>query len=134
MVVGVVLAGGGLGFLIPPSVVFILYGVIAQVSIGRLWVAGIIPGFILAGMYITYIGVRCHFNPELGPPLPPEEQVGWREKFRALWIGLPLIILIFAVLGLFFMGVTSLIECSAVGAVGAIACAALNRRWNWQVR
>jgi TRAP-type C4-dicarboxylate transport system permease large subunit len=63
MVTGVVQAGGALGFLIPPSIVFILYGVIARVSIGHLWLAGVIPGIILALMYIVYIGIRCWINP-----------------------------------------------------------------------
>jgi len=133
LVLGIILAGGGLGFLIPPSVVFILYGVIAKVSIGHLWLAGILPGILLASMYLAYIGVRCHLNPKLGPSIPPEQQVGWGEKFRALRVGISPVILIFVVLGLLFMGVTTIIECSAIGAVGAMACAAINRRLNWKI-
>lgn len=133
LAVGVVLAGGGLGFLIPPSVNFIFYGLIAKVSIGHLWVAGILPGFLLASMYVIYIGIRCHFQPHLGPPIPPEEQVGWGEKFRALRAGIAPVILIFVVLGLLFMGVTTLVECSAVGATGALVAALIHRRLNTQV-
>jgi len=81
IVTGLVQAGGGLGYLIPPSLVFVLYGQLAKVPIGHLWMAGAIPGLILAGMYIAYIGIRCRLQPHIGPPLPPEERVGWREKF-----------------------------------------------------
>ncbi len=133
LAVGVVLAGGGLGFLIPPSVNFIFYGLIAKVSIGHLWVAGILPGFLLASMYLAYIGIRCHFQPHLGPPIPPEERIGWGEKFRALGAGIAPVILIFVVLGLLFMGVTTLVECSAIGATGALVAALIHRKLNTQV-
>ncbi len=133
LAVGIILAGGSLGFLIPPSLVFIIYGMIAQVSIGHLWVAGILPGIILASMYIAYIGIRCHFQPHLGPPIPPEERVGWGGKFRALGAGIAPIILIFIVLGLLFMGVTTVLECAAIGAAGALVCAAINRRLTFKV-
>ena len=133
LVLGEVLAGGSLGFLIPPSVILILYGLIAKVSIGHLWVAAFLPGALLAGMFITYIGVRCHFQPHLGPALPPEERVGWGAKFRALRAGLAPIFLVFAVLGLLFMGVTTITECAAIGAVGAIVIAAVNRTLSWKM-
>lgn len=125
---GVILAAGALGFLIPPSIVFILYGMIARVSIGHLWIAGILPGVLLATMYVIYIGVRCRISPELGPPLPPDQRVDWRKKFRSLSSAISPIILVFMVLGLLFSGVTSLIECSAVGATGALIIAALNKK------
>ena len=133
LVVGEVMAGGPLGFLIPPSVNFIFYGIVAKVSIGHLWVAGILPGLLLASMYVAYIGIRCHFQPHLGPAIPPEERVGWGEKFRALRVGIAPIILIFVVLGLLFLGVTSLIECSAIGAIGALLIALIFRGLNAQV-
>jgi len=133
MVTGLVQAGGALGFLIPPSLVFIIYGMIARVSVGHLWIAGILPGFLLAAMYITYIGVRCRVQPHLAPLLPSEVRVSWGEKFRSLGAGIAPIILIFIILGLLFMGITTIVECSAIGAVGAIACAAINRRLNWKV-
>jgi len=133
IVTGTVQAGGALGALIPPSVGFILYGIIASVSIGHLWLAGILPGILLASLYMTYIGIRCARNPELGPPLPPEERVGWGEKFRSLGAGIAPVILVFVVLGLLFMGVTSLIECAGIGAVGALVCAAIYRRLSWKM-
>lgn len=131
MVTGVVQAAGALGFLIPPSLVFIIYGMIARVSIGHLWVAGVMPGFLLAGMYIAYVGIRCRVQPHLGPAIPPETKITWGERISALRAGIAPIILIFIVLGLLFMGVTTIVECSAIGAVGAIACAAINRRLSW---
>lgn len=131
MITGLVQAGGALGFLIPPSLVMIIYGLIARVSIGHLWVAGIMPGVLLASMYIAYIGIRCHRNPKLGPAIPPEERVGWGAKFRALGAGIGPVLLIFAVLGLLFLGVTSLVESSAIGACGSLVLAAINRRLSW---
>lgn len=133
MVTGLIQAAGCLGFIIPPSVIFILYGMIARVSVAELFAAGIGTGILLASLFIVYILIRCRLNPSLGPALPAEEQVSWGEKFRALGAGISPIILIFIVLGLFFMGVTTLMECSAVGAVGAIVIAAINRRLSWQL-
>ncbi|MFC1938546.1 TRAP transporter large permease subunit [Chloroflexota bacterium] len=133
LVVGTVLAGGGLGFLIPPSVVLILYAIIAKVSVGHLWLAAIIPGLLLASMYVGYIFIRCRTHPSDGPAIPLEQRVGWVEKFRSLKNGLPAVILIFVVLGLLFMGVTTLIECAAIGAAGSLVCAAINRRLKWKM-
>ncbi len=131
MVTGVVQAGGALGFLIPPSIVFVLYGVIARVSIGHLFLAGVIPGFLLAGMYIAYIFIRCRRNPSLGPPAL--ERFTMAQKLASTRAGIAPIILIFCVLGLLFMGVTTVMESAAVGAVGAMACAAIYKRLNLQV-
>lgn len=130
MVTGLVQAGGALGFLIPPSLVFIIYGMIARTSIGHLWLAGILPGALLATMYVIYIGVRCQLQPHLGPAMQRTEKVTWKERGLALRAGISPIILIFVVLGLLFMGVTSIIESAALGAAGALVCAALNRRLN----
>ena len=133
LLTGIVQAGGALGFLIPPSIIFILYGIIAKVSIGHLWLAAVFPGLIMAGVFVAYIGIRCHFRPELGPPVPAEERVGLRERLALLPRGIPIIVLIFAVLGLLFLGVTSLLECSAIAAAGALIIAAMNRRLTWKV-
>ena len=128
---GPIMAGGALGILIPPSVVFILYGMMTRTSIGRLFAGGLIPGLILAGFYMIYIGVRCFFQPELGPALPPEERVSLKEKI-ALTKGLILpILLIFSILGSIFFGIASPMESAAVGALGAIVCTAINRRLSW---
>jgi tripartite ATP-independent transporter DctM subunit len=129
--IGPILAGGALGILIPPSTTFIVYGMLTRTSIGRLFAGGIIPGLILSILYMSYIGIRCHLQPQLGPPLPKEERVSIIEKIK-LSRGLILpILLIVAVLGSIFGGIASPTESAAVGALGAIICAAIHRRLNW---
>lgn len=129
--VGLIMAGGALGFLIPPSVMMIMYAFLSGVSVGKLFAGGMLPGLMLATMYITYIGVRCYFQPEMGPPLPPEDRTTWREKIIALrGIVLP-VILVVMVLGFIFLGVTSPTEAAGVGALGALISAAVHRKLNW---
>lgn len=129
--VGLIMAGGALGFLIPPSVIMIMYAFISGVSVGRLFAAGIFPGLMLAVMYMIYIGVRCYFQPKMGPALPLEERAPLKTKIISLrGIVLPAI-LIGGVLGFIFLGVTSPTEASAMGALGAIICAAIHRRLSW---
>lgn len=128
-----IMAGGALGILIPPSVVFILYGMMTRTSIGRLFAGGLIPGVILSLFYMIYIGIRCYFQPHLAPPVPPEERVSLREKI-ALSTGLILpFLLIFLILGSIFFGIASITESAAVGAAGAIVCAAVKGKLNWKM-
>jgi len=121
MVTGVIQAGSSLGIMIPPSVVLVLYGMIARQPVGQLWLAGVLPGLLLAGLFVVYILIRCHLQPHLGPPLPLEErqQISWRERIRLLGAGILPLVIIFSMTGLFLMGVTSMVECSAVGATMA---------------
>ncbi len=133
MVTGIVQAGGALGFLIPPSIVFVLYGMIARVSIGHLWLAGVVPGFILATMYVIYIWIRCTINPKLGPPISSDIKITWEQRFRVLGVGIAPLLLIFAVLGLVFMGVTTVMECGAIGAAGSLIIAAIYGKLNWKI-
>jgi tripartite ATP-independent transporter DctM subunit len=134
MVTGVVQAGSTLGILIPPSVVLILYGMIARQPIGQLWLAGVFPGLLLAGLFIAYIALRCWIQPKLGPALPPEErQMSWAAKLRLLGAGIIPLVIFFSMTGLFLMGVTSLVESSAVGAGAATIAALLSGRLNVQV-
>jgi tripartite ATP-independent transporter DctM subunit len=121
MVTGVIQAGSTLGIMIPPSVVLVLYGMIARQPVGQLWLAGIGPGLLLAALFILYIVIRCHFQPHLGPPLPLAErqQITWGEKVRLLRAGILPLLIIFSMTGLFVMGVTSMVESSAVGAFTA---------------
>ena len=134
MVTGVIQAGSSLGILIPPSVVLVLYGMIARQPIGQLWLAGVFPGLLLAGLFVAYIAIRCYFQPHLGPALPAEErQVSWREKVRLLGAGVVPLLIFFFMTGLFMMGVTSLVESSAVGAAAATIAALLKGRLSWQV-
>jgi tripartite ATP-independent transporter DctM subunit len=134
MVTGVIQAGSSLGILIPPSVVLVLYGMIARQPIGQLWLAGALPGLMLASLFVAYIAIRCRLQPRLGPPLPLEErQISWAAKFRLLGAGILPLVIFFSMTGLFLMGVTSLVESSAVGAAAATLAALLRRRLNWQV-
>jgi len=129
MVTGVIQAGSSLGILIPPSVVLVLYGMIARQPIGQLWLAGVFPGLMMASLFILYIVVRCALQPELGPPLPKaERQVSWGTKLRLLHAGILPLLIFFLMTGLFVMGFTSLVESSAVGAVSATFAALVKRR------
>ncbi|MFO8089192.1 MAG: TRAP transporter large permease subunit, partial [Desulfatiglandaceae bacterium] len=124
---------GALGLLIPPSISLIIYGMIARVSIGRLFAAVILPGIILTFCYMSYIGIRSYFQPDLAPALPPEKRVSFREKV-ALARGLILPVLIIStVLGSIFAGIASPTEAAAVGAGGALVSAVINRRFNLEL-
>ncbi|RKF19942.1 TRAP transporter large permease subunit [Alginatibacterium sediminis] len=134
MVTGVVQAGSSLGILVPPSVVLVLYGMIARQPVGQLWLAGVFPGLLMAAMFIIYIAVRCHLQPQLGPALSEEERnVPLKDKLKLLRAGVLPLVIFFAMTGLFIMGVTSLVESSAVGAVSATLAAIYKKRLNRQV-
>ncbi len=128
---GSILAGGTLGILIPPSILAIIFAVVAQQSVGELFVGSVFPGLLLSGMYITYVSVRSYLNPAMGPALPPEERVGIREKIRLLQGIIAPIILIVLVLGVIFAGVATPVEAAGVGTYGALVVAALHRRLSW---
>ena len=134
MITGVVQAGSSLGILVPPSVVLVLYGMIARQPVSKLWLAGILPGIMMATLFILYIYIRCKLQPELGPALPKEErQITRAEKFKLLQAGLIPFAIFFSMTGLFLMGIASLVECSAVGAFGATLAALLKGKLNWNV-
>jgi tripartite ATP-independent transporter DctM subunit len=125
MVTGVVQAGSSLGILIPPSVVLVLYAMIARQPVLELWLAGVGPGLLMALIFSIYIYIRCLIQPEVGPALPAEEraQITWSERFRLLRSGiLPLAIFVI-MMTLFMTGTTSLVESSAVGAALATLAA-----------
>jgi tripartite ATP-independent transporter DctM subunit len=134
MVTGVIQAGSSLGILVPPSVVLVLYAMIARQPVGQLWLAGVIPGLMMAAMFIIYIVVRCWKNPALGPILSAEERDMPRtEKLRLLTAGL-LPVAIFAVMMVPFVnGWTSLVESSAIGALAAFLAAVLKGRMTREV-
>ena len=131
---GVTCAGGCLGILIPPSILLIVYGAQAGVSTVRLYSAAIIPGFMLAGMYITYVIVRAVMNPSLAPPLPKEQaNVPFWGTVKLLFTSFfPLAILILAVLGTIMFGLATPTEASAIGALGAVILAAAYRGLTWK--
>ncbi len=134
MVTGVIQAGSSLGIMVPPSVVLVLYGMIARQPVGQLWLAGVFPGLLLAALFVAYIVIRCKIQPELGPPLPLEErQMSWGKKIRLLKAGILPLIIFFSMTGLFLMGITSLVESSAVGAAAATIAAIAKRRLTRQV-
>jgi tripartite ATP-independent transporter DctM subunit len=132
---GTICAGGTLGILIPPSIMLIVYGPMAGLSVGKLFMAAIIPGLILAFLYTLYVIVRCYLQPELGPALPPDQRaIGAGKK---LWMiatsMLPTLLLIFAVLGTIFFGVAAPTEAAAVGAFVSIILALCYRQLNGKI-
>lgn len=132
LAIGSIVGAGPLGILIPPSVPMIILATTANISVGRLFAGGMIPGAILTVMFLAYIGIRCFFQRGLAPALPLEDRGTWREKFISLRAIILPILLIVAVLGSIFAGIASPTEAAAVGAAGALLCAAIYRRFNWQ--
>ena len=134
MVTGVIQAGSSLGILVPPSVVLVLYGMIARQPVGQLWLAGVFPGLMMAGLFIVYIAVRCRLQPHLGPVLPAEERrIPFVQKLALLRAGILPFLIFFLMTGLFLMGFTSLVESSAVGAVSATLAALIRGRLTREV-
>src|SRR5437868_2345058 len=128
---GALLAGGTLGILIPPSVMAIVYAVVAQQSLGELLIGSVFPGLLLSGIYIAYITIRCYINPKLGPALPIEERVDFKEKLRLLRNTITPVLVILLVLGIIFFGIATPVEAAGVGTFGALVVAALHRRLSW---
>jgi tripartite ATP-independent transporter DctM subunit len=135
MVTGVVQAGSSLGILIPPSVVLVLYAMIARQPVLQLGIAGILPGLMMAAIFMVYIYIRCRINPTLGPSLSPEElsQITWREKISLLREAVMPLAIFGILMGMFLTGVTSLVESSAVGALLTVIGALIERKFSWQV-
>ena len=132
LAIGTICAGGSLGTMIPPSIVLIIYGLTAGVDIGELFIATIVPGLLLATLYVSYIMVRCHLNPALGPPAPIEERALPRDEKLRLLRGLVLPIGVGAgVLGSIYLGIASVSEAAGMGALGAIASAWVRRELSW---
>ncbi len=134
MVTGVIQAGSSLGILVPPSVVLVLYAMIARQPVGQLWLAGVMPGLMMATMFVLYIAIRCRLQPELGPVLSKEERdIPMREKLRLLRAGLLPIIIFASMMLPFINGWTSLVESSAIGAMTAFVAAVVKRRMTREV-
>ena len=131
MAVGCIPFGGALGPLIPPSLLAIILGAFASLSIGKLFMGGIFPGLLASFLACVYIGVRSFRRPELAPALPPDERATWKEKFVSLRVVLPTIILIILVLGSIYTGVCTPTEAGGLGAIGAIICAIIYRNLTW---
>ncbi len=134
MVTGVIQAGSSLGILVPPSVVLVLYAMIARQPVTKLWLAGVFPGLMMAALFVLYIAIRCKINPSLGPALPKEERnVPLGEKIALLSAGLVPLFIFFSMTYLFFTGVTSLVESAAFGAVASMIAALVRRRLTFPV-
>jgi tripartite ATP-independent transporter DctM subunit len=131
---GVICAGGTLGILIPPSIMLIVYAATAGVSVVRLYAAAMIPGLLLAGLYIVYVIVRALLNPKLAPKLPKEEtDVPFTQvAFLLLTSFFPLAVLIFCVLGAILFGLATPSEAAAVGALGGLVLATAYRAISWE--
>lgn len=134
MVTGVIQAGSSLGILVPPSVVLVLYAMIARQPVGQLWLAGVFPGLMMAAFFILYVVIRCRIQPELGPVLPKEERdIPRAEKLRLLSSGLLPIFIFAAMMVPFVNGWTSLVESSAIGALTAFLAAVVKKRMTREV-
>ncbi len=122
LICGTICAGGALGTLIPPSVVTVVYGPSAGISVGRLLIATIIPGLLLSALYILYIAIRSQMNPVFAPPVPAEEtRMPLKEKLVITAKGMvPSLLLIFSVLGVIVLGLSAPTEAAALGAFGSI--------------
>ena len=134
MALGCIAAGGSLGYLIPPSILFVLYGLAAEQSVGKLFIGGVGPGLLLSLCYIIYIAILSFVKPDVAPALPPEERqdVPLKEKLLMFrYLILPAL-LIFMVLGSIYLGVATITESAGIGAIGAIIIALIHRRFNWE--
>lgn len=125
LAVGSLAAGGTLGILIPPSISFIIYGVLVEESIGRLYMAGFIPGFLLAGVFMVIIAVMVKIWPTLAPS---ETAPPWRVRFTGLLAMIPMIALMFVVLGTIYLGIATPTEAAAFGVVASLILTAFERR------
>jgi len=125
LVLGTIMAGGTLGFLIPPSTSFIIYGMLAKVGIGKLFAGGIFPGLLLATLFLIYIFVRCRLQPELGPVVPPEERANMRQKLVSLRAVIAPIIVVLSVLLTIFLGIVTVSEAATLGVASVLVIAAV---------
>lgn len=126
---GAILGGASLGPIIPPSISFIIFGIICRESIGRLFIAGIIPGIMLALSFIMVIVIMCRINPKQGPP---GEKTTWNDKLRSTPKFLPIVALFVLVIGGIYAGIFSAMEGGGIGAFGALVIAVATRNFSWQ--
>jgi len=129
MTLGCIMAGGALGILIPPSIIMIVYGGVAEVSVGKLFMGGIVPGVLLAVLYILYVIIRCWINPAMGPAV--DTRFTLKEKLVILKGVILPILLVVLVLGTIYAGICTPTEAAGVGAFGAFVCLIVYRRLTW---
>ena len=134
LVTGIIQGGSSLGILVPPSVVLVLYAMIARQPVGQLWLAGVLPGLLMAGIFIVYVVIRCGLKPSLGPPLAKAERnVPWADKIRLLSAGLLPLVIFAAMMGPFIYGYASLVESSVIGAAISTLVAMVRGRMSARV-
>lgn len=132
--IGVVCAGGALGTMVPPSIVLIIYGLTANVSIGDLFLATVIPAFILGGLYVAYIVIRCTINPSLAPRLPDHElNIPWAEKMRSAKSVILPVGVAAMVLGSIYGGIASVTEAASMGVLGVLLSTWVRKELNWDM-
>jgi len=131
LIYGSMAAGGTLGILIPPSIPMIIYGVMTETSIGQLYIAGIIPGTLLAIIFSMYIIIRCTLNPKLAPRMA--ERVSWKDRIHSFIEAAPMVGLIFVVLGTMYLGVVTPTEAAGLGASASLVLAAAYRKLTWKM-
>ena len=131
LAIGSLAGAGSLGLLIPPSIVMIIYGILAEVSVSRLFAAGVLPGLLIAGLYSTYIMLRCMANPALAPAT--EEKITWQDRLRGIVNLIPIIMLMVLVLGSIYSGLATPSEAAAVGASAAILVTLVMRQMTWTI-
>jgi tripartite ATP-independent transporter DctM subunit len=135
LICGSVCAGGSLGILIPPSIMLVIYGPMAGISVGKLFMGAFGPGLVLSGLYVAYIAIRAYAQPNVAPPLSAEERAvptGYKVKVLATGM-LPPFILVMSVLGVIFFGIAAPTEAAACGAFAATVLALANRKLTWPV-
>ena len=131
--IGCIQAGAALGFLIPPSVIAILYAVVAKQSIGQFFAGGLVPGLMLAAMITIYVVVRSALQPHLAPVVPREERASWGEKFSSLKAVIFPTLVVVMVLGSILLGIATPVEASAIGALATVIGAAITRKLSWSM-
>ena len=131
--IGPILAGGALGLLIPPSISLIVYGMVARVSIGKLFAGGIAPGLILVFLFMSYIGIRSYFQPSVAPALPRKDRISWINLLKLSRSLILPVGIVTTLLGSIFAGIASPTEAAAVGVAGALISAAVHRKLNWDL-
>lgn len=132
---GSITAGGALGQLIPPSILMVIYGGVAGVSVGKLFMGGVLPGLLLAGLFIAYIAIRSFIQKDIAPALHEKErrEITWGQKIASLKSIILPALLIIGVLGSIFKGIATPTEAAAIGAGGSIVCGLIHRRLTWEI-
>lgn len=133
LIVGCINTGGGWGVLIPPSILMILYAMIAEESVGRLFAGGVFPGLLLLVIISSYVAILCYFRPEMGPPVPLEDRVTWKEKLNVLRSVLLPVLIVCMVLGSIMMGIATPTEAAALGALGSVIATLVHRKLSWKI-